>query len=564
MSSYRTRERELRACKLCANAKVKCEIEYGAPKCKRQSKEILLLESKVNSIAHLLSSSAPSAAGNISPNVPQYVSEPVPAHTARYGHLPALHIENKAILPDTQEAVTLLGIFCRDMAPLFPFVVAPSNVTPGQLAQEKPVLYMAIMVVTCQSDTQRQLSLAKAFREEASRMILVSGEKNLGILQGLLVYLAWNQVHLQLSQQFAAFLHLAYVMMVDLGLHKEPHISPHAAGLLRDLNRANASVSMRTLEERRVLLGVFWLSSIMSTCSKEMSGIRFTRYVNQCWQVLQESLEYPTDMYLVQLVRLQQFADTIGKSLYHDNPETPPVMPATVPMCISWLEKEVQRVGDTLQLDIPQASLLMISYHTVQIYLYKIALDDSLFPSSWTSNNTYPIVATDTLRHTDLLVRCLTAIKSLTDHFFSITDHLIPSLPYPTWGQLGHSIMILRRLIAFKHEAWDTSYISGTLNFRDLLNTLARRLEGVMRLGLQSNPIRQMPEIFGKLVERLDEIARNTGETMASTSAGAVNAGDGAGGNGMVPDASLDDIGMLFDEETAQAMFQFFDLGMGM
>lgn len=59
------------------------------------------------------------------------------------------------------------------------------------LLQEKPMLYMAIMVVACQSDTEEQVNLAKNFRDEISSRMLVRIEHKLGLLEGLLVFLAW-------------------------------------------------------------------------------------------------------------------------------------------------------------------------------------------------------------------------------------------------------------------------------------------------------------------------------------------------------------------------------------
>ena len=72
----------------------------------------------------------------------------------------------------------------------------------------------------------------------------------------------------------------------------------------------------------------------------------------------------------------------------------------------------------------------MMAYKTVSLYLYKIALDDSLFlPSSPPS---FAVL------RTNLLTSSLTAIDALMTLFFSLPPLTLFSLPYLNWGQIGH------------------------------------------------------------------------------------------------------------------------------
>ncbi|KLJ05686.1 hypothetical protein EMPG_10865 [Blastomyces silverae] len=461
------------------------------------------------------------------------------------------------------------------MAPLYPFIRLPWGITPHELLLEKPLLYMAIMGVAYQSDTQRQQILAKMFREEISRSILIYGETSLGSLQALLVYSAWNHVHMQLKARLSNLLPLAMVMVTDLELSREPHTrsktSPGALG-----------------EERRAFLGVFWLSSVTKTCAKEIDGMRFSRYADQCCHILQEAMEYPTDSYLVHLVRIQEIADTIGATIYSDNLMGSSTLngSAATPMAISSLEKEVQAMGDKISemqhLVIPPAS-----------YLYKIALDDRLFSSlsattsrcPWTGNtdvlpsNTTSTI-TPTVSRTDLLVSCLFAIKSLADHFLALTDMVIFSLPYPTWLQLGHCILILTRVMEIRHNTWDLGYVSHLLDFREVLNRLARRLDKVISRGREARPARHLPVIFAGVVERLGEIGKMIGEGLHAVGSGnnrngdaynGIGNGNGNGdgnedwtGAGAVGDGAVIcgyETGLVFDDETTQAMCDFFGVG---
>jgi hypothetical protein len=77
------------------------------------------------------------------------------------------------------------------MMPLFPFVWISQDESPERLFRERPMLYMAIMVVTCQKNIEMQQELAQQYREELGRRIWTCTEKNIQLLQGIMVYLAW-------------------------------------------------------------------------------------------------------------------------------------------------------------------------------------------------------------------------------------------------------------------------------------------------------------------------------------------------------------------------------------
>ncbi|OJD12108.1 hypothetical protein AJ78_07244 [Emergomyces pasteurianus Ep9510] len=512
------------------------------------------------------------------------------AHAPTLSSGPNISVEHSALLafkqlipPDSREASELLTFFCSEMAPMYPFTRLPWGITPQELLLEKPLLYMVILGVAYQSDTQKQQILAKMFREEISHSILICGEMSLGILQALLVYSAWNHVHMKLEARLSNLLPLAMVMAADLEISREPHTrSKTSPGALREVARALGAPNSRTLEERRAFLGVFWLSSVTKACAKEIDGMRFSKYADQCCHILQEAMEYPTDSYLVHLVRIQQIADRIGATVYSENLMGSFAVneSAATPLAISSLEKEVQVMGDKISemqhLVIPPAS-----------YLYKIALDDRLFsPSSattsgflWTSSTgVLPSNTTSTVRRTDLLVSCLFAIKSLADHFLALTDAVIFSLPYPTWLQLGHCILILTRVMEVRHNTWDLSYVSHLLDFREVLNRLARRLDKVIRRGREARPARHLPVIFEGVVERLGEIGKVIGEGLHAVGSGnnrnddAHNAicnsyGDGNEGwigAGAVRDGTVicgDETSLMFDDEITQAMCEFFGVG---
>lgn len=98
---------------------------------------------------------------------------------------------SKVIAADTHEASRLLNFFRSEMMHLFPVVIIHPSTTPSDLLKDKPVVYLSAMMAASQSDLQKQMSIARLIQEEVSRRFLNSSDQDLGLLEGLLLYLAW-------------------------------------------------------------------------------------------------------------------------------------------------------------------------------------------------------------------------------------------------------------------------------------------------------------------------------------------------------------------------------------
>ena len=88
------------------------------------------------------------------------------------------------------EAEILLDRFRRLMAHGLPFVVLPPETTARHLYQHKPFLLHAIVTVTYFHSLAKQQSMVKQLMRDLSERVLMNNEKNIGILQGILVSLA--------------------------------------------------------------------------------------------------------------------------------------------------------------------------------------------------------------------------------------------------------------------------------------------------------------------------------------------------------------------------------------
>lgn len=142
------------------------------------------LESKFDSVAQLLSNSS-AVTGDASAAA---LTSRSPASDS-----PITAVFTQPLTPEAQLlAYKMFELYHRQMMPLFPFVWISLDESPEKLFRERPMLYMAIMVVACQQNVDAQQELAQRWREELGRRIWAQGEKNLHLLQGVLVYLAWH------------------------------------------------------------------------------------------------------------------------------------------------------------------------------------------------------------------------------------------------------------------------------------------------------------------------------------------------------------------------------------
>jgi len=165
-------------------------------------------------------------------------------------------------------------------------------------------------------------------------------------------------------------------LVTELGLDKEPYaISSTGPGGVSAIGISQNNGKSRTLAERRVLLGALWLRSMFveydfnpeippvltcdfvrfTTCSTEFDALKFGKYAESCCRILEDAMEFPTDIYLVQLVRMQRIADETRTTLYNEALENTSEFTTLLSMGMASLERDLRDVGTTLRLDIPQA-----------------------------------------------------------------------------------------------------------------------------------------------------------------------------------------------------------------
>nr|KAK5451282.1 hypothetical protein LTR18_001301 [Exophiala xenobiotica] len=368
--------------------------------------------------------------------------------------------------------------------------------TFAELRHEKPLLVLAIMMVSCRHDQMRQTAIAKKLRELISHKMLIQGERNLDILQCLLVDLSWYQLHVHLGSQVGNLLHLIMAMATDLGLNRGVVPPIPAALAMRNPKIAVPTLSAtRTLEERRTFLGCFFLTSMYvvwagvlrathtlqnwadthyllsraSMCVRDIYPIQHSRYVEECCQAISAAAEYPTDNYVVHLTRLHGMADSISRSLSQDVRHGIPASgPAPLGACVKLLESELQQLRSSLVEGERQNAILLLHFYAIEIFLYQTALNGDVEPALY---GMYPF------SRLHILYACLNSTKLCFETAYTLPPSQWFDLPWSVWSLLGHAIVVLSRLSLLQAEGWDQEYVRRTINFSGTMDALAQQLD---------------------------------------------------------------------------------------
>jgi hypothetical protein len=118
----------------------------------------------------------------------------------------------------------LLDAFYMKQLPYFPFAVLQPDETVESLQKQKPFLWKVIRCVASTRDLKRQEVLGEEIMQEICARCLMKTEKSLELLQGVLVFSAWNHYQFTFNGQMSVLLYLAKHLTTNLGLDRAPGV----------------------------------------------------------------------------------------------------------------------------------------------------------------------------------------------------------------------------------------------------------------------------------------------------------------------------------------------------
>ncbi|THV46805.1 hypothetical protein BGAL_0358g00040 [Botrytis galanthina] len=200
-----------------------------------------------------------------------------------------------------------------------PFIIIPPDTNVHGFKKENPFWWLAIVMATAKS-TSRQIALGIHIRQLLGQKLLISGERNLDLLWGLLTYIAWSQCHYQQRPVWSSMIQLAMGIAFDLGLNKAPQKeAPH---LLLNFDARGCPKpfisAVGSRQEKRALLCLYSLSSSFSLYVQKIDTLRWTTYADECLKILSKKPESPNDILMTQIVRLQLIQERVKDAPWYD------------------------------------------------------------------------------------------------------------------------------------------------------------------------------------------------------------------------------------------------------
>jgi hypothetical protein len=168
-------------------------------------------------------------------------------------------------LIDPKLADELLSKYRAQKVPYFPFVVIPSDADAATVREQSPFLLLCILTASLEHNPKLQEELELVVRKEIANRIVVGVERNMDLLQGLLVHGAWHQYHWKTYHtHMYMLLQMTLMMTADLGLDKQESFRMQtipAEGKEPDNAYGTKESTSQTAAQQRALLGCYYLCS---------------------------------------------------------------------------------------------------------------------------------------------------------------------------------------------------------------------------------------------------------------------------------------------------------------
>ncbi|KFA81258.1 hypothetical protein S40288_09989 [Stachybotrys chartarum IBT 40288] len=264
---------------------------------------------------------------------------------------------------------TLLSIYMNHLSLQFPFIIIHPGTTAKQLQETKPFLMQVIRMAASVRHLRSMWAQSRAIIQHLSSVMLIKAERSLDLLQGILVFLSLYHYFCMSHAHFNTLIHLAISLVGDLDLDSPPKLS------FRENNRRLLTRSVepitRTNEERRTILGAWYMSSNGALAVKQLGPTRYTKYLDQCVKELESAAEYETDQLAVHLVRIQHLTERIYH--FHTRDQLVDDMQGfSKPSTAEYLQAfqaELEGLRDSLPLSLKSNDLLTCHYNSAHLQL---------------------------------------------------------------------------------------------------------------------------------------------------------------------------------------------------
>ncbi|KAF5871843.1 uncharacterized protein Bfra_008868 [Botrytis fragariae] len=274
---------------------------------------------------------------------------------------------------------------------------------------------------------------------------------------------------------------LAMGLAGDLGLNKPPSADRfrypfgHSRATAGDFSR-------RTMEQRRALAGLFYLTSLVATGFQRIDAMRYSIHLDECVRFIEKKPEHTTDLLLVGLVKISHLGEKIGQAVVLVQSDSEIQVPTALKLGSFQMELDILKKGvpSALEDDV----ILQLHHHISTIRLYEVALTNGWIPTNATQSP-QSISAAQPVHPTPLHPSHLQSLYTCLHHTRSFL-HLVLSIPPSTylrqpiapWSLLAYALMVLARLSFYQNPllpSWTLDFVREVCDLSWVLKELAER-----------------------------------------------------------------------------------------
>ncbi|KAF2482398.1 hypothetical protein BDY17DRAFT_324684 [Neohortaea acidophila] len=313
----------------------------------------------------------------------------------------------------------------RPMSSAFPFVPVKPSEQVCTLRSSKPMLLLAIAAAASSKDRALQAALDQRYREELASHTIIAPRKSTGLVQSLLVYLAWyHHFFSHKTQNIFPLLQLLIGLVIDVGLHQDKG------------RKALVETSLEQQRERdRALLGCYFLSSTISAALRKTALFKKPDIFEACLLRLREGAEFESDATIETLVSWRHLDDQVNELCQKLRSQTSVSPDEDLRSVDANMHHYHQDLAGNIGNDVVRTPELLFYFAKMELCNAVVQYGNDLGDSSRTAE--YNSIKT---------IECLDAGRSFLETLLEHSVHVYHQIPFVVWMRLPLIIITLTAL----------------------------------------------------------------------------------------------------------------------
>ncbi|KAI1262713.1 hypothetical protein F5Y18DRAFT_150196 [Xylariaceae sp. FL1019] len=354
-----------------------------------------------------------------------------------------------------------------------PFVILGDDITARQLFRDKPLLFRAILLAGTDLTVAKRREIKRSTNAWIGQHLLVLDEGDVGILQGLIVYIAWSTPDSCSDSRVTQFLYIAVGLAHKLGMTR-PDCS--ADGV--------TAKQARTNEERRTFLACYYFLSVYTheisypvyfEVSADLVGsnsIQFGRInplaspaVSECVDSLDNATEVLSDFLVAKMVRMRQYIEQIP-AIYHgfEDANGPRKSCEEISIELQAMKRELDDFMSDISFKHPKLVLLWSCHHLAILHLY--------MPMTYISSKSEEVSKIQL----ESMTYCLQAGRTFASMLQTLGPEGLLSAPFTTLNDLITLLIALCRLLLVDIKDWDLKAARDSIDMTVFFEALISKL----------------------------------------------------------------------------------------